>query len=92
MTNLVWKFPIIGASGFVDTRADAEPLYVALQGNHPMIWMRVNPTAPKVHRAYRVVGTGEAIGSEWVHAGTWQELGGALIWHLFLSPEERPAQ
>lgn len=60
---------------------------LALQVQHgiPMLWAICDTSAPTEPRLFNVRGTGfefEAA-DEGAYVGTWQESGGAFVWHLF---------
>lgn len=65
MTAQVWKFPLggpgIGSSGVLDMPAGAEALSFAVQGpsERPMLWVLIDPEAPKHERRYLILCTGE---------------------------------
>lgn len=64
----------------------AEILDVQVQNLLPYIWALVDadPNAPIEARMFRWAGTGHQIDDSIIdHIGTWQDCGGALIWHLF---------
>lgn len=64
---------------------DAKILTVQAQRGMPCIWAMVDTTHEQVDRHFVIIGTGHEIqASEKLnYIGTFQELGGALIWHLF---------
>jgi len=50
----------------------------------PKIWVLVDPSAEKEKRKFRIIGTGKNFNENgMVYLGTFQQFGGALIWHLF---------
>lgn len=60
----VWKFEI-PIDGFkVEIPQGAVPLSVGIQGNAIMVWATVDPSAPKVTRAFPIYGTGHKIPPE----------------------------
>jgi len=90
MKTQVWKFPLkIDDIVEVQMPVGAEILYVDAQGPQHSdpgfcIWARVDPNAPMETRRFRLAGTGhpleENVGK---HLGSFQMLGGQLVWHLF---------
>lgn len=49
-----------------------------------VMWVEVDPGAPKVRREFRVVGTGAVeVGDGFVYAGTAQA--GGFVWHVYES-------
>jgi hypothetical protein len=65
-------------------------LSVGEQGGDVCIWIHVQPSAPTTPLYFRIVGTGnptspiENLGR---FIGTVQQLGGALVWHVFVAGE-----
>ena len=64
----------------------AKILTMQLQCGEPCVWALVDPEEERIQkRAFRIFGTGwdipESPAMEYV--GTYQELGGALVWHVF---------
>jgi hypothetical protein len=52
---------------------DAEPIYVNIQGNEPMLWMRLpDKNAPEVRRRFVVIMTGEEYEGNLKHVGSFQ--------------------
>lgn len=85
-TRTIWKFalPPLTDVFVLEMPADAKTLTVQMQNGEPCIWAIVNPSSPCTPREFRVVGTGHTMPAN-VHAyvGTFQMLGGALVFHLF---------
>jgi len=87
---VVYKYPLHIGPGSIDMPVGAVPLSVQMQGNDPCLWAWVDERADIESRDYIVLGTGhlapdDVDASQYV--GTFQQAGGALIWHLFLKPE-----
>lgn len=65
----------------------AKILSVQEQHDMPQMWCLVDDNAPLSEaRLFRLAGTGHPIymPKEKLHyVGTWQSLGGRLVWHLF---------
>jgi hypothetical protein len=80
----VYKYLIgPGASGFQMPRG-AKPLAVQMQGNEPMLWALVDPTAPLNWCEVYCYGTGHDIPDDpGEYVGTFQMAGGSLVWHAF---------
>lgn len=63
----------------------AEILTVQIQNDKPCIWAMVDPEAEKKVRHFQVFGTGQPIPEvSMKYIGTYQELGGSLVWHVFI--------
>lgn len=80
----VHKFAVIDGSLIVDVPATAKVVRFATQGLSLFAWLELDPDAPKVHRVFRVVGTGHAIDAEELHVGSCED--GPFIWHLYELP------
>jgi hypothetical protein len=85
----VHKFPLdtMGRQQ-VELPRGAEILTVQAQHNVPTIWAIVDPEAPKQTRTFAIYGTGHRMaelemGAERKYIGTFQQLDGALVFHLF---------
>lgn len=64
----------------------ARVLAVQEQHGEPFIWCLVKNDAPREDRHFRLAGTGhpiEVLEADLYYIGTWQSLGGTLVWHLF---------
>lgn len=82
----IWKFPIpIMDTIQIEMPAEAKILCVQVQGDTPTLWAIVDPEALKVKRTFYVRGTGHQMyGAEKsLYVGTFQILGGSLVFHLF---------
>jgi len=87
----IWKFPFKVQGHFeLDMPGGAQILDVQVQRDQPCMWAMVDPAARPVKRRFVIVGTGHPIHQMegWPHVGTFQEAGGALVWHLFVDPKE----
>lgn len=81
----IWKFPFPIEDEITLTMPEgARVLAVQMQGNTPCLWALVDPDAPTKPCRFRLFGTGhpvpEGLGN---FIGTFQMMGGGLIWHLF---------
>jgi hypothetical protein len=83
--NTIWKFPVEVADRFVvPMPSGAEVLSVQMQNDVPVMWARVDDTAPVVDREFAVHGTGHPVPSNRGRfIGSFQMLGGRLVFHLF---------
>lgn len=85
MNTAIWKYEIpIGSTFRLDMPKGAIPLTVALQGDQPCLWAIVQCEAPREPRQFVIRGTGHFFdGYEGEYVGTFQMLGGALVYHVF---------
>jgi len=80
----IFKYPLMLGENILDMPKGSEILCVQIQHDKPMIWANTNPDNVKEHRKIMVVGTGyEFDNSNLTYIGTFQELGGSMIWHVF---------
>ncbi len=82
----IFKYPIpISGSFPLDLPEGAEILCVQVQnGVGPCIWALVDSDNASEVRDFSVVGTGRSTNVSIAgYIGTFQELNGQLIWHLF---------
>ena len=63
--------------------ADSKILAVQIQFEAPCIWALVETENPFVERHFFIFGTGHKVFSPMEYVATYQEMGGALVWHLF---------
>jgi hypothetical protein len=86
MIETVHKYPF-PCDGIFDLEMPegALILTVQVQGGQPCIWARVYPSAPKVTRHFRLVGTGHSLEGNLWYRGTFQLqlVGGQFVFHLF---------
>ena len=80
----IWKFRVdVVDTGIVNMPAGAEVLCVQLQDDVPWVWVKADDEAPLVARVFHWRGTGHHLGDVGRYIGTVQQLGGALVFHLF---------
>lgn len=82
----IYKYPITQPKGLISIEmpAGAEVLTVQVQNEVPCIWALVGPDAPPTMRGFRMYGTGHEIDHENMpYVGTFQLVGGSLVFHLF---------
>lgn len=87
----VHKFPLaMMGRQQVELPEGAEILAVQAQRNIPTIWAIVDPapTVPKQQHTFAIYGTGHPMpelemGAERKYIGTFQQMDGALVFHLF---------
>lgn len=85
MEKSIWKFPFT-ASDEIDLYIPkgGEVLTVQIQGATPCMWVLVNPKAEIEIRTFSIVGTGHPIKYNLgKYIGTFQLLGGSLVFHIF---------
>lgn len=86
MDKQIWKFNVkTEDTQSIEMPVGAEILTVQMQGNYAFIWALVNTSAPRIKRKFEIFGTGHIVNNsvERRYIGTYQEMGGALVWHLF---------
>lgn len=90
MTYEVWKYPVFISDEFsLSMPIGSKLLSVQTQFGKPQLWALVNPDVPKTDRRFRLAGSGHPIDPKWSdgYVGTWQDLGGSFVWHLFAEVE-----
>lgn len=92
--HTVWKFEL-SISDYYDILIPrgAKILTVQMQDHAICAWALVDQNAPMVNRKFRIAGTGhqlviEGTAVEMQYVGSVQQLGGALVWHVFDMGEE----
>ncbi len=80
----IWKFPIeVTDEQHVNMPRGAKVLTVQFQAGSITIWALVDPTASKVKRRVRVVGTGNPCDVDrFDHIGSVQTP--PFVWHVFI--------
>ena len=58
-------------------------VHVDTQNDQPMVWVLLDPDAPKRLFQYAIVGTGQPVPEGYAHVRTFQQFDGMLVWHLF---------
>jgi hypothetical protein len=85
----IWKYPLpkVVDEFKIEMPKDARLLCVQIQRGHPCIWVKTAGNSieqPNETRTFRIIGTGNYFEPEGlVYVGTWQEMEGFLVWHLF---------
>lgn len=82
----IWKFGLpIDDRVVIPMPAGASVLCVQTQNDAPCLWAVVDPGEKLENRVFLVRGTGHDLGeAEWRHyIGTFQIIGGALVFHVF---------
>lgn len=82
----IYKYPLVLGDTQIDLREDAQVLAVQTQAGLPQLWALVDDDADMKRVPLRIYGTGhEAPDAENLnYVGTFQQAGGALIWHVFV--------
>lgn len=80
----VYKYQLgVGDLQSVEMPRDAQILTVQVQRGTVCLWALVDPDAALVTRRIRIAGTGHVIEGAHTYIGTVQQMGGALVWHVF---------
>lgn len=84
--KVIWKYEIKVTDIFgLDMPEGAEVLTVQVCKEQPCIWALVDNSKPKEKRVFCIYGTGHIVSAPQTkkYIGTFQQLDGALVWHLF---------
>ena len=82
----IWKYEVPIQDFFeIEMPKDSEVLCVQMQRGKPCIWVRVvDPGSLPVKKSFAIVGTGNSFNdNEYFYVGSFQQLDGYLVWHLF---------
>jgi len=80
----IYKYPVLAIDEFaVEAHADFAPLCVQVQGGAPFVWAVVDPETPPTKQVFQLRGTGHPLRNVGRYVGTFQQDGGALVFHLF---------
>ena len=86
-SQVIWKFNL----ELIDEQKVLMPidpliLTVQMQGDNLCVWALVDPNLSKTNkmRTFYVVGTGHPVPKNTRYINTVQEMGGKLIWHIFM--------
>lgn len=85
MNKTIFKYHVPIEDEFtIKMPAHAQILCVQTQGDQGKIWALVNPEFAQEERNFRLLGTGHPFDDEKLqYVGSFQQRGGALVWHLF---------
>lgn len=88
MSQTIWKFPLdVVPFQEIKMPSDVKILAIQIQGGYPHIWALVDPAASLEVRTFATYGTGDSIshdaGISLAYVGTYQFLGGTLVYHVF---------
>jgi len=91
--KVVWKYPLsrdlteLAEGVIIEAPEEGKILKADIQDACLTLWILVDPDAPKVSRAFRIVGTGHLeVRDPWVYIET--HFTGSYVWHLFEVPAE----
>ncbi len=81
----IWKYPCSPDVFEHRMPKGAEIVAFDTQGEEPAFWAIVDDTREQEWRGFAIVGTGHSAPAEKEghYIGTCQQMGGALVWHLF---------
>ena len=82
----IWKYQLeVVPQQTLEMPFSSKILTVQVQQEIPCIWALVNPGLYLVEREIRIVGTGHELDFTALakYLGTFQELNGSLVWHVF---------
>ncbi len=87
MSTTIWKFELVGDRCWISLPLGATVLTVQVQHGSPFVWALVDPEETALEaRLFITYGTGHPVPDEMTGAyyiGTFQQLQGSLIWHVF---------
>lgn len=89
----IFKYPLqVRDIQMVEMPKGAAVLTVQAQGEVPCVWAKVDPEAPPIKRCFITYATGERAddGPATHYVGTYQQHGGALVFHVFTDKVEYP--
>jgi hypothetical protein len=84
--STIWKYGFDIVDKFLlDLPIGARVLTAQIQNDVPCLWVLVNPNTAKEPRTFYVIGTGHELPVDiaLTYISTFQQYGGALVWHLF---------
>lgn len=84
-STTIWKFPLeLADQQTIKIPDNARFLSLQVQNGTPCIWAEVDPSERLIDTVFETYGTGHAFRSDnQMYIGTWQQLGGALVWHVY---------
>ena len=86
--KIVYKYALYPITDYITILlpTGAHVLHVAEQNGQPHLWALVDPNAEPEERTFRIAGTGHKITAHpelFDYVGTFQMLGGSLVFHVF---------
>ncbi|MDO8573013.1 MAG: hypothetical protein Q7S11_04630 [bacterium] len=83
----IWKFPLeVTDNQTVELPVGAKALSVQVQNEKPCLWAMVDTKTKIESRVIQIFGTGHPVLNEGDYIGTFQMLGGSLVFHAFIKP------
>jgi len=83
----VWKYRVPLEPDFtIEMPEGARILCIQIQYDRAMLWALVDPGSALVQRGFVTCGSGHSLtapASNLVYIGTYQQMLGALVWHIF---------
>lgn len=82
----IWKFRLeVTDEQEVEAPIGMTPLSVQIQRGEPYLWALVSPEASTVMHTVHIHGTGHPVAERYADhfVGTFQQLGGAFVGHVF---------
>ena len=80
----IWKFPLeVTDDECLEMPFGARVLTIQTQNGKPCLWALVEPGSSPILRKFRIVGTGHEFDGKGEYVGTFQLMGGALVFHVF---------
>lgn len=80
----IYKYPLAAEDlQTVIMPEGAEILTIQVQGATPCIWALVDIEQPEERRTFRTYGTGHQVVTNGTYRGTYQLLGGDIVFHVF---------
>jgi hypothetical protein len=88
MSTVIHKYELTEMSSVLALPETAKVLHVAEQRRKYIMWVHLNPEAPKVPRRFVIYATGEIMedSSTRVFVGTIVAEMGSYVWHIFEEP------
>jgi len=80
----IFKYPIpVNDRITIEMPKGSVILTVQMQKSEPQLWALVDIDSPKIERYFYLFGTGMEVREGLVYCGSFQMLGGDLVFHLF---------
>lgn len=84
----IWKFPLeVPDEQVLMVPKGAKPLTVQLQAGVPCLWCEVDSAQNYTRLNIFIYGTGDTVKEGAQYIGTYQTMGGELIWHVYAAFE-----
>lgn len=83
----IHKYPLtVEDNQIVELPKDSQVLAIQTQNGNPFMWVLVDTSQELERRAFVTVGTGHEVTGYLSYIGTYQMMGGSLVFHVFESP------